>query len=115
MSKSDIELLLKKNGYAEHPVFGFYHIPKTNLGNYFYVRDLVVIVGKIKWGNINIRETRLISIKSFNPHTYNLVTDLDIKRIELTTQRMAKNRAKQKDLTDKGYSVAPEEKETFEG
>lgn len=114
MTKQEIELLLKQNGYTIHPLFGFLYQAKLNLGSYFYITDINITVGKIKYGNINIKETRQISIKSFDPHTYSLVTDLDRKRIALTTQRMAINRAKQKNLIDKGYKETPKEEPDIE-
>lgn len=108
MNKTEIESLLIKNGYTKHLVFNFYCIAKKNLGYFFYINDNEVIIGKIKWGNIDVREVKAIKTKSFSPHNYSLITDLDRKQIASQTQRMAINRAKHKAALEKGY-IEPEE------
>lgn len=94
MTKEEVILLLTKNGYQKHLIFQFYSIPKKTLGNYFYVQPDVVIIGKIKWGNISLHEIKEIKIKSFSPHNYGLTTELDLKRTAEVAKRMVANRQK---------------------
>lgn len=110
MNKIEIEEVLIKNGYAKHPVFKFYSIPKKNLGYYFYVNESEVVLGKINWNAINITEAKTVRVKSFDPHNYSLVTDMDRKQIAATMQRMAISRAKHKAALNKGY-VEPKQVE----
>jgi len=73
MDKDKVLELLIKNGYIIHPVFGFYFKDLT-FDTYFYVKDSAVTIGRIKWKNIDIRENKTISFKSFNPSNFGLKT-----------------------------------------
>jgi len=110
MIKTEVELILIKNGYKKHPIFTFYSIPKKNLGYYFYIGEHETVVGKIKFNTINIIESKSVPTRSFDPHKYSLITDFDRQRQALQLQRMAANRAKHKTALEKGY-IDPVEKE----
>ncbi len=103
MIKAEIELLLVKNGYKKDPIFNYYCIPKKAICYFFYVNEETTTVGKIAWNNIKFQDIKTIRTKSFQPHNYSLVTDLDIKQIIATKQRMAVNQAKHKAAKEKGF------------
>lgn len=97
MTKEEVILLLKQNGYAQHPVFKFYYIPNNSLSRYFLFNDEnSFITGKLKWGQIDLKEYKSIKIKEFTASKFGLKTELDRKREALMMQRVAVNRNKAK-------------------
>jgi hypothetical protein len=71
MKKEKVIKLLIDNGYILHPVFNFYYQDKI-FSSYFYVNDNSICIGKIKWSSINLKEYKVISLKSFIPSRYSL-------------------------------------------
>ena len=81
MSKTEILQLLVENGYVPHPIFNFFHNPKNSLSRYFlFKNDKEIISGKLKWGQLSLKEFKTIQTASFNPSSYSLKTMLDRKR-----------------------------------
>jgi hypothetical protein len=107
MNNNDIIKLLQANGYTIHPVFGFFYIPKKSLCTYFYINEKNIVTGKIKWGQITLSETKTLTAAQFQPSSYDLTTELDVKRKGEMMKRMAINRAKTLAMKEKGW-VEPE-------
>jgi hypothetical protein len=103
MTNKEIVILLMENGYAIHPIYKFYHIPKKNLGWYFYADDKDITIGKIKWNQIHIAESKIIKASAFIAHNYGLTTQLDRKQVASMMKRMAVTRAKAKAMKEKGF------------
>lgn len=80
MTKEQVIQLLQENGYVLHPVFNIYTIPNNALSLYFKcVNDSEVITGKLKWGQVHLKEYKTIRLAHFNPRHFNLKTQLDRK------------------------------------
>lgn len=103
MTKIEVETLLMKNGYTKHPVFQFYCIPKKKLGYYFFVKEDVVNYGKIKWDSITLTDVKEVKTKTFIPHNFGLITDLDLKQRGEMMKRMALNKQKHAAKLKDGY------------
>ena len=100
MTQDEVIKLLNQNGYSKHPIFKFYYIPKKSLGHYFYPDVVNPIVGKIKWNNITLNESKEVSTRNFNPHNYGLVTTLDLKIRSEHFKRIALSKHKQANKKD---------------
>jgi hypothetical protein len=112
MTKDEIVEVLTQNGYEKHSVFQFYYVPKKNLGYYFYPDINNTIVGKIKWNNIALNEFKTVSSKTFNPHTYNLVTVLDLKiRSKYLNQIALKKQLEKRKQQNKEPVITPQQPE----
>lgn len=92
MTKEETIQLLKENGYALHPVFDIYIIPNNNLSRWFKLTDKEVLVGKLLWGKIDLKEYKTVKLAYINPHHYNLKTQLDRKIEQEAKLRNAKFR-----------------------
>lgn len=80
MTKEETIQLLQENGYVLHPVFNIYIIPSNALSIYFKLNsDNEVIVGKLKWNQVSLKDYKTVKLAYFNPHHYNLKTQLDRK------------------------------------
>ena len=92
-----------RDRYKIDPLFGFYCLPKGGVRYFFYLKENVITVGKVKWGCIVISELKTVNSSIFNPHNYGLTTELDIKQLIATKRRMAINQAKHKQAKEKGF------------
>ena len=80
MTKEEIIQLLQENGYVLHPVFNIYIIPSNALSPYFkFTNANEVLVGKLKWNQLHLKEYKTIKLAYFNPRHFNLKTQLDRK------------------------------------
>ncbi len=112
MTKEEIILLLKQNGYAQHPVFKFFHIPKNNLSRYFLFNDdNTLTAGKLKWGQLDLKEYKTLKFREFNPSSYSLKTELDRKREVLMMQRIAQQKAKTKKFLEPKVDYSNQDEE----
>lgn len=80
MTKEEVTQLLQENGYILHPVFDIYIIPSNTLSVYFkFTDDNEILVGKLKWNQVHLKDYKTVKLAYFNPHHYNLKTQLDRK------------------------------------
>jgi hypothetical protein len=73
MSKTQFLEILIKNGYVKHPVFNFIYKPNV-FGNYFILEEDGLIIGKIKWNQVSVKEYKKCSYKGVSLSTLGLKT-----------------------------------------
>jgi hypothetical protein len=103
MTKEEFIEILALNNYTINPLFGCYIKNNTQISFCFFIKGDKIVVGKVKWNNINLKEFKEVSLRSFNPDMYSLITPLKLKQRQLALKQNALIRQKNKELQSKGY------------